>query len=90
MEETFGLFPTPFTRVHGALDKALVDGLVAHFTAQAVHGNTSSQSLSHTALLSPGESPLIGLAAGLITPRLVLMMQIPSPPRTGRSLVAPL
>ena len=71
MEEVFGLFPTPFIRVHGALDKALVDGLVAHFTAQAVNSNTSSQNLSHTALLSPGESPLFGLAAGLITPRLV-------------------
>ena len=42
MEEVLGLFPTPFTRVHGALDKAPVDGLVAHFTAQAVNGNTSS------------------------------------------------
>ena len=70
LEEVFGLFPTPFTRVRRALDKPLVDGLVAHFTAQAVNSNTSSQNLSHTALLSPGESPLFGLAAGLITPRL--------------------
>jgi len=41
MEEVIGLFPTPFTRVRGALDKPLVDGLVVHFTAQAVNSNTS-------------------------------------------------
>ena len=70
MEEVFGLFPTPFMRVHGALDRALVDGLVAHFTGQAVHGNSSSLNLSHTALLRPGDSPLFGQAAALVTPRL--------------------
>lgn len=70
MEEVFGLFPTPFMRVQGALDQPLVDALVAHFEALALQGNNASHKLSHTALLGPGDSPLFGQAAALITPRL--------------------
>jgi len=70
MEEVFGLFPTPVVRIAGALDRSLVDALVAHFTAQAVHDNNASQNLSHTAMLGPADSPLFGQAAALLTPRL--------------------
>ena len=71
MDEIIGLFPTPFMRVPAALDPALVRGLVEHFSALARTGNSSSGSLSHTAMLQPGDSPLLGEVASLLTPRLV-------------------
>jgi hypothetical protein len=70
MHEIHGLFPIPFMRVPAALDAALVAGLVAHFSAQADRDNNASPNLSHTALLSPGDSPLLGLAARSVTPLL--------------------
>jgi uncharacterized protein (TIGR02466 family) len=70
MSEVTGLFPTPFMRVPGALPPALVQGLVAHFSTQAVRDNNASANLSHTAMLKPGDSPLLVEAARLITPRL--------------------
>lgn len=70
MQEIIPLFPTPFMRVGGLLPRTLVDGLVAHFTATAVRENSSSPNLSHTAMLRPGESPLLVTAAQLITPKL--------------------
>jgi len=69
-DEVFGLFPTPFMRVAGALHGALVTGLVAHFGAQAERENNSSTALSHTAMLRPSDSPLLVEAAALITPKL--------------------
>jgi uncharacterized protein (TIGR02466 family) len=70
MSEVIALFPTPFMRVPGALPPALVQGLVAHFSAQAVRDNNASANLSHTAMLKPSDSPLLVEAARLITPRL--------------------
>ncbi|MEF7613246.1 putative 2OG-Fe(II) oxygenase [Aquincola sp. MAHUQ-54] len=70
MSEVIGLFPTPFMRLPGVLGAVLVEGLVEHFTAQADRGNNASSHLSHTAMLRPGDSPLLVEAAGLITPRL--------------------
>lgn len=70
MDEVFGLFPTPLMRVPGALDGALVQALVAHFSGQAVRENNSSAQLSHTAMLRPSESPLFVQAAARITPKL--------------------
>jgi Putative 2OG-Fe(II) oxygenase len=70
MHEIIGLFPTPFMRVPGALDRSLVRGLVEHFESAAERDNNSSANLSHTAMLQPGDSPLLGDAAALITPRL--------------------
>ena len=70
MSEVIGLFPTPFMRVPGALDRVLVSRLVEHFGALAVRENNSSMKLSHTAMLRPGDSPLFVQAAALITPRL--------------------
>jgi hypothetical protein len=71
MDEIFGLFPTPFMRAPRVLDRSLVDGLVEHFTAQATRDNNSSANLTHTAMLQPGDSPLLVQAANLITPKLV-------------------
>jgi hypothetical protein len=71
MDEVFGLFPTPFMRVPAALPHALVAGLVGHFTALATRSNSSSDNLSHTQMLQPGDSPLLVQAACLITPKLV-------------------
>lgn len=68
--EVFGLFPTPFLRAAGALDGVLVRALAAHFSAQADRDNSSSTNLSHTAMLKPGDSPLLVQAAALLTPRL--------------------
>lgn len=70
MHELFGLFPTPFLRVPAALDAALVDGLVSHFSRAAGIANNASGQLSHTALLKPGDSPLLVQAAQRITPHL--------------------
>lgn len=70
MDEVFGLFPTPVARIGGALDRALVDALVAHFCAQPLEGNNASEQLSHTRMLAPADSPLFAQAAALLTPRL--------------------
>lgn len=71
MDEIFGLFPTPFMRAPQVLGRALVDGLVAHFSALATRDNNSSANLTHTSMLQPGDSPLLVQAATLITPKLV-------------------
>ncbi len=71
MSEVFGLFPTPFMRAPGALDRALMAGLVAHFSTQSGHENNASAHLSHTRMLRPSDSPLLVQLATLLTPRLV-------------------
>ena len=70
MQEVIGLFPTPLMRVPGALGRDLVTGLVAHFSAAAEQANNSSSNLSHTAMLRPGDSPLLVETASFITPLL--------------------
>jgi len=70
MHEVIGLFPTPFMRVPGALDRALVTGLVEHFSNRADLPNNSSGNLSHTAMLKPSDSPLLVQAASAVTPLL--------------------
>jgi hypothetical protein len=71
MDELFGIFPTPFMRAPGTLGQPLVSGLVEHFLAQATRDNSSSTNLSHTAMLKPTDSPLLGRAAELVGPKLV-------------------
>ena len=73
MDEVFGLFPTPFLRAPGTLSARLVDGLVQHFSALALSANRASDNLLHTAMLRPGDSPLLVEAATLITPKIVDM-----------------
>ncbi len=70
MDEVIGLFPIPLMRAPAALPRSLIDGLVEHFSAVAVHDNNASGHLSHTELLRPGDSPLLVEAAALITPKL--------------------
>jgi uncharacterized protein (TIGR02466 family) len=70
MDEIIGLFPIPFLRAPATLSATLVNGLVEHFSAQALRENNSSSNLSHTAMLRPGDSPLFAEAAALITPKL--------------------
>lgn len=69
--EIHDLFPIPLMRVPGCLPPALRQALVAHFSAQADRDNNASRNLSHTAMLKPGDSPLLVEAAQLLTPRLV-------------------
>lgn len=71
MDEIIELFPTPFMRVPGALERDLVNGLVKHFASLAITDNNSSSNLSHTEMLQPGDSPLLVETANLITPKLV-------------------
>lgn len=71
MDEVFGLFPIPLLRSPAALPADLVQGLEAHFSKQADRDNSSSPHLSHTALLSPADSPLLVTVADLVTPKLV-------------------
>jgi len=70
MHEVVGLFPTPFMRVPGALERKLVDGLAAHLSTTADRTNNSSANLVHTAMLRPSDSPLLVQAAASITPLL--------------------
>jgi uncharacterized protein (TIGR02466 family) len=70
MHEVVGLFPTPFMRVPRALNRDLVGGLVAHFSALAGQANNSSANLVHTSMLKPSDSPLLVEAATAITPLL--------------------
>lgn len=69
MDEVFGLFPTPFMRAPAALPPRLVSGLVEHFSARATQSNSSSEHLSHTEMLKPSDSPLLGEAAELLLPK---------------------
>jgi uncharacterized protein (TIGR02466 family) len=71
MAEVFGIFPTPFMRARGVLAPELVRGLVDHFSARATRDNNSSPNLSHTAMLKPTDSPLLGDVAGTVKPKLV-------------------
>jgi len=71
VDQVIDLFPTPFLRSPAALGAALVDGLVTHFSALALRDNSSSDHLSHTQMLRPGDSPLLVQTAALITPKLV-------------------
>jgi hypothetical protein len=70
MYEVHGLFPTPFMRASSVLPGELVSGLIEHFSAMVDRINNSSPNLTHTALLQPGDSPLLVEAAGRITPLL--------------------
>ena len=70
MDEIIGLFPTPFLRAPATLGADLTTRLAQHFSALAVRDNNSSPMLSHTAMLRPGDSPLLVEAATRITPKL--------------------
>lgn len=70
MSEVIGLFPTPFMRAPAALPVELVSSLVQHFSTLAMRDNNSSFNLSHTEMLSPGDSPLLVEVAKLVTPHL--------------------
>ncbi len=70
MDEIIGLFPTPLLRAPATLGAELTTGLARHFSDLALRDNNSSPLLSHTAMLLPGDSPLLVEAAGLITPKL--------------------
>jgi len=70
MQEVIGLFPTPFMRARKVLDSDLVAGLIAHFSDSVDRANNSSANLTHTALLKPGDTPLLIDAAARLAPLL--------------------
>jgi hypothetical protein len=70
MQEVIGLFPTPFMRATKVLGSELVAGLIEHFSKSVVQANSSSPNLVHTALLRPGDSPLLVQVAELLSPLL--------------------
>ena len=70
MHEVIGLFPTPFMRVPAALDGSLVARLVEYFGDIARQSNNSSPRLTHTAMLRPGDSPLLVDVANVLAPLL--------------------
>lgn len=70
MNDVFGLFPVPLLQARRVLDATLTGALAAHFEARADQDNNSSGRLSHTTMLQPGDSPLLGMAAAAVTPRL--------------------
>jgi uncharacterized protein (TIGR02466 family) len=69
MDNVIGLFPTPFMRAPATLPRALTETLVAHFSSRAQRDNNSSDRLSHTDMLTPDDSPLLGDVARLLVPR---------------------
>src|SRR6185369_4901047 len=71
MDEVFGIFPTPFMRARGTIEKAVVVRLVEYFTGRATRDNNSSPNLMHTEMLQPRDSPLLADVATTITPKLV-------------------
>jgi hypothetical protein len=70
MQEVIGLFPTPFMRAPRVIGGELVAALVEHFSKNVDRANSSSPNLVHTALLRPGDSPLLIEAAALLSPLL--------------------
>ena len=70
MDEVIGLFPIPFLRAPATLDAALVQALVEHFGALTDRENNSSPHLAHTAMLRPGDSPLLAQVATRVAPKL--------------------
>lgn len=86
MQEIIGLFPTPFMRVPGALARELVAGLVERFSAEAAQANNASANLVHTAMLRPGDSPLLIQTAAFITPLLTEFGAVLFGERLGWSL----
>ena len=70
MQEVIGLFPTPFMRATRVLGGDLVAGLIDHFSRSVTQANSSSPNLVHTALLRPGDSPLLVETAELLNPLL--------------------
>ena len=86
MDEVFGLFPTPLLRAPGVLGPRLVDGLVQHFSKLAHRGNKASEQLSHTEMLSPGDSSLLVDAAAAVTPKIVDMGALLFGQRLGWSI----
>jgi len=69
-DEVFSIFPTPIMRSPAAVPPAMVTGLAAFFSAQALEENNASTQLSHTRMLRPSDSPLLVDLAALITPKL--------------------
>lgn len=86
MQEVIGLFPTPFMRAPQVVHASLLSGLIEHFTALVDRANNSSPNLAHTALLRPGDSPLLVDAAALLTPLLAEFGQLLFGERLGWSL----
>lgn len=70
MDDILGIFPTPLLRAPQVLDPSLVAGLIDHLVPLALQDNSSSTNLSHTRMLKPGDSVLLGAAAQAITPKL--------------------
>ena len=66
--EITGLFPIPFMRARRVLGSTLVAGLIEHFSRTVDRTNSSSPNLSHTALLTPADSPLLIEAAAALSP----------------------
>lgn len=70
MPEIHSLFPIPVMRAPNVLSPPLVAGLIDHFSREVDRANSSSVNLSHTALLKPGDSPLLVDVAQLLAPLL--------------------
>jgi len=70
MDELISLFPTPFGRASQLVPRELVQTLAEFFGARADRENNASTNLSHTALLTPADHPLLGEVAARVTPKL--------------------
>jgi hypothetical protein len=86
MDEVIGLFPTPLLRCPGTLPPSLAMALAERFETAARQPNSSSEHLSHTLLLKPGDSPLLVEAAAVITPRIVEFGRVLFGERLGWSI----
>ncbi|ESQ17304.1 MAG: hypothetical protein N838_01255 [Thiohalocapsa sp. PB-PSB1] len=71
MQQTFGLFPIPLTRVQGAINASLIQRLKDAALASNKSTNVATHLLSHTRMLDPGQDALFAELAGRIQPELV-------------------
>lgn len=74
--EVVGLFPVPLARVRGALEPALIAGLIERFAARAEQTNVRSDKLAHTTLLAPAGEPLLREAIDALVPHVAALGEL--------------
>ena len=66
--EVFALFPTPVSRIAGAIDAGQAQSLAQRLAARAEVTNARSAQLAHSRLLAPGEDDLLDEVVATLGP----------------------
>lgn len=67
--EVFALFPTPVSRIAGAIDAAHAGALAQRLAGRAKVANAQSGELSHSRLLAPGEEDALDAVVAALGPQ---------------------